>query len=370
MDTQNIRAYLQSNLLTTSEAAEILQVTKARITKLVEDGSLIPLKRSSQGLLFLKEDVIAYTNMRNRFKQMTCEPIFIKESTTHRCVDEFERHRYELGEIEAIFVFFNRLDAIISGYYEPAELLNYGEHKRVENAHFVIRDTNGKELWLMGCNCGYGGTGPHGTASILKYLREENTLPDSEFTDDAIEDLIFYRKISILKDENGNWEVIKSKSAFEDIDEHADLFFYRDRLVLIQDVSDYRYKGDYKILTTYQAFIPEPKQIMVFPTDEMAVENGYVINNMYRNTPAARIYNIILTDASGRQIWLKDSFKDKRTLLHNPSIKKILEACNFPNNPDHLLTDKGLAAVANKLSKWMDIIFNTEPDKPLIIERK
>jgi len=34
--------------------------------------------------------------------------------------------------------------------------------------NLILRDDGGNEVWLSGCNCGYGGTGPHGTFEILK----------------------------------------------------------------------------------------------------------------------------------------------------------------------------------------------------------
>lgn len=367
MEIQNIRTYIKNNLLTTSESAEILQLSKARITKLVEEGALSPIKKSSQGLLFLRSDIMLYLNARNRVNVSKNTPIFIKDTTTNKCVSKFREHRSELGMIESIQVFFNNYDAILCGYYTPADYDWYGEHNLIESPLFVIRDVNGKEIWLSGCNCGYGGTGPHGTASILRYLRDENTLTGPEFTDEAIEKLIFFKRISIIKDDNDGWDVYKLESSIPTIAADATMFYYKDNLVLVQDVNDYRYESNYQVLEAYQSFLPDPSQIIVFPTDRMAEEYGYVLHNHRYSYPKA-IYNIILIDGSGRQIWLRDNFKNKETLLHNPSIKKILEVCNFPYDPEKLLQSEH--STLQRISKWMNVIFNNEPDKPIIIEHK
>mgnify|MGYP001558152792 CR=1 FL=1 len=34
--------------------------------------------------------------------------------------------------------------------------------------NLILKDDRGNEVWLSGCNCGYGGTGPHGTYELLQ----------------------------------------------------------------------------------------------------------------------------------------------------------------------------------------------------------
>lgn len=60
MESAGLKDYIKYNLLTTFEVAEILKISKPRISKLVEKGDIVPVKRSSQGMLFLRMDIDTY----------------------------------------------------------------------------------------------------------------------------------------------------------------------------------------------------------------------------------------------------------------------------------------------------------------------
>jgi hypothetical protein len=50
----------------------------------------------------------------------------------------------------------------------------------------ILTDEHGNQVWLSGCNIGYGGTGPHGTYELL---REVGLIPkDLPFGETAIGD--------------------------------------------------------------------------------------------------------------------------------------------------------------------------------------
>jgi hypothetical protein len=52
--------------------------------------------------------------------------------------------------------------------------------------NLILLDDRGNEVRLSGCNCGYGGTGPHGTFEILKAV---GLLPDDvDFNESGIPD--------------------------------------------------------------------------------------------------------------------------------------------------------------------------------------
>jgi len=53
--------------------------------------------------------------------------------------------------------------------------------------NLILADSEGNEIWLSGCNCGYGGTGPHGTFEILKEVGLLSQ--DCAFEDSSIPDL-------------------------------------------------------------------------------------------------------------------------------------------------------------------------------------
>lgn len=54
--TEELLDFLNENLLSTVETAEILEVSKARVGHMVKDGKLIPAK--DQPKMFLKETVL------------------------------------------------------------------------------------------------------------------------------------------------------------------------------------------------------------------------------------------------------------------------------------------------------------------------
>jgi hypothetical protein len=65
----------------------------------------------------------------------------------------FQDHRAKLGQIRQVKTSFKPLYIRRTGAY-----------------HTVIRDVDGNEIWLSGCCAGYGGTGPHGTAFLLREI--------------------------------------------------------------------------------------------------------------------------------------------------------------------------------------------------------
>lgn len=368
MDNVRLRDFIEYNVLTSSEAAAILKISKMSISKFVKEGVLTPVKQSSQGSLFLRADIEEYKKKKdksniNRWKNI----LFCDESATHRCVKYFKEHMHEFSDIEGVFVFFNDLDAIINDYYIESDYYSEGTFRRTEEVHFILKDVAGKEMWLKGCNVGYGGTGPHGTADILRYLRNKGALPTDQFSDELIEEYIWSRKLSIIRDENNGWEIIREDSSFSDICHGASLYSLSGKIVLIQEQENFQYDADLKTLSTYQAFIPEPKQIMIFPTNEMAEEYGYVFQQSF-GTLRKSIYNVIIIDKSGREIWLKSYFDNKKHPYTDTSIKSILQSCGFPTDPKELLEGNTNTKFARRIINWLDINFNSMVDKPLIIE--
>lgn len=67
-----------------------------------------------------------------------------------------------------VFVFKQGHDAILNGFYKyKSHPDNIAISEICEVPHLVLRDKYGDEFRTNGCNCGYGGEGPHGTISIL-----------------------------------------------------------------------------------------------------------------------------------------------------------------------------------------------------------
>ncbi|QEO61618.1 helix-turn-helix domain-containing protein [Bacillus altitudinis] len=54
---QQVEDFIQNEVLTSTEAQEILEVNKQRMSKLIKDGRLQPIKRVGKITLFLKLDI-------------------------------------------------------------------------------------------------------------------------------------------------------------------------------------------------------------------------------------------------------------------------------------------------------------------------
>lgn len=61
---KELKKFIQSELLFTSEAVEILNCSRQYISQIVKSGLLEPVKTSGKERIFLKSDVVAFDNRR------------------------------------------------------------------------------------------------------------------------------------------------------------------------------------------------------------------------------------------------------------------------------------------------------------------
>ncbi len=54
---QQVEDFIQNEVLTSTEAQEILNVNRQRMSKLFEDGRIQPMKKTGRVTLFLKNEV-------------------------------------------------------------------------------------------------------------------------------------------------------------------------------------------------------------------------------------------------------------------------------------------------------------------------
>lgn len=59
-----LRAFLETEAITTSEAVEIIGCSRQNLKQLVDHKTLVPLKQTSKERLFLKDDVLNYRMKR------------------------------------------------------------------------------------------------------------------------------------------------------------------------------------------------------------------------------------------------------------------------------------------------------------------
>lgn len=98
--------------------------------------------------------------------------VFRHNDTSLGCVGYVKSVLPLIGNISSFQVFF--LDEEIPNQYRSlADVEVYdGVVNELESTYLFIarNDTEDKELWLTGCTCGYGGTGPATTQDVLEIL--------------------------------------------------------------------------------------------------------------------------------------------------------------------------------------------------------
>lgn len=336
MHPKHFRELVKYNVLTTSEAAEILEMTRQGVNNLVKEKKISPLKTSSQGLLFLRSDVETLKNNKspNPMQKSVRKPIYFDYSgSTQKSLMEFQKHKNKLKTIRSIHIYFNELDAINDGFYLPSDIYRYGDLISLDNPHFILIDSVGNELWLGGCNCGYGGAGPHGSKEILSELG---------LSYDLIEPVFKYRVVKYFNDlqedsKGAKWDVIarsESVDSFDSDSGYARFYLFRNNIVLVQDF--HRHADSEKILKKYRAFIPNPIEALIFNSDEQAKEYGYFA----LDTNGSEIkFRCVIKDCSGKELWLRPFIDTGEPLQKQFAIIKILERCGFELKQQNL-TDK------------------------------
>ncbi len=338
----NFRTFLADNLLTTSEVAEVLQMSRQRVVELARQGKLVPIKQSSSGLLFLRADVAAFKDkVVNWVKGAHPKYMEFYGSTAHS-LSFFHEHVSDMGRIMAVFIYFDPIDAAHDHFFVPSELF-YGRLQSLSTAHMVIRDENNQEMWLGGCNCGYEGAGPHGSETILKELK---------FPQDKLNDIFDFRVVKFFRDDD-YIDVVARDSSFKSdayLEDDGELFLSDGNLVLLQRDS---YKSnELTTLRRYRKFLPDPTEVLLL-TSEQAYNLGYYASTKRFQTMT---YNVIIRDYSGREIWLATPIS-KKPVSRQGNLLDILQICGF---------DMPQSSAMNDFASWLQtIVRRTDPTQPM-----
>ncbi|BAU28240.1 helix-turn-helix protein [Aneurinibacillus soli] len=354
--------FIKKNILTTSEVAELLGVTRQRINAIVKTKDLVPFKKTGETSLFLLDDVINYkenkrSGPRTSIASMAPE-LFDRSGSTYDSIDFFRENRHKLGQIVHAYAFFNPIDAAIHNFYVPSQHFKRGVFLNIETPHLVLVDTEGNEMWISGCNCGYGGTGPHGSQTVL----QECGFPQKE-----IDNIFRYRVVKLFKDPDGNVDVHVANSDYDGgtFDEGTtSIYFRNDNLVLMHKPSRWsKEKNEIKTAERYQSFIPNPVRFEIYPTYEQAKEMGYVLPGLDGSDfSREEVYRVIIKDSSGRELWLNPHIHTQTPILAQADLRSLLELCGF-DVPEES---------ANKgwLSSWLSTNIRRFQPNPVIISKR
>ncbi len=63
-DVHELRAFLNDEVVTTTEAIQLIGCSRQNLKQLVDHGTLVPIKQTPRERLFLKSDVLNYKMKR------------------------------------------------------------------------------------------------------------------------------------------------------------------------------------------------------------------------------------------------------------------------------------------------------------------
>ena len=381
LDNSSEGAYIRARVLSVPEVAEKLQLTKQRIYALIKAGQLKPAKADNV-TLFSVSEIDRFTKARLQKAQPQNKSSYYlvyfdrEETSTRKSTASWEMHKNELDCIEEICIYRYKQDAARDGYFEVGRPF-FGTLHAFAAPTMIIRAKNGVQLWLLSCNCGYGGEGPQGAVEILMDAQKSGLLRTT-LSKEERENYVFCETKCIISqaDDEDTMTCHEESEAVRDRDQKLDeakqyLFstvqiFARDgHLVLVQSDNPMRSTEAEKAvyLQLYMDYIPNPISFTCFPTREAAKNSGY-----YGMTSEGEMkgYQIILVDASGTEIWF-ESLKDSTiTLTKNETIRELFQTLGY-----ELPIDK--SSIPTRVRSWInDQVMKSPPDQatPLFITFK
>ncbi|MBJ8031922.1 hypothetical protein [Bacillus cereus group sp. N21] len=352
---ENFINTLQRELLTSSQAAELLEVTKQRFSVIAKNKNLEPVHQSTQGKLYLRRDIEEIKDGFNKLRRKK-EPVFFEESgSTQRAILEFEKNKHLLDEISHIFVYFDRLDAILDGFYIVLEN-TLSNKQTIDAPNFVLRDRTGKEMWFSNLNCGYGGEGPSGSSTVIQSLGIDPEL--AEIVRQSHDTVKYFR------DENGEFEVYCNNSEIDRVPDYGiQCRYWKGKLIFLQEKEDYlRFDNDLKsFLMEYSVLVPNISDVVIFNSKDEARERGYYINNYSGNEV---VYQVIIRDESNRELWLcPEASNSMQPLKYRNNVQELLSLCGF-----HI--EQPIETFPQSVKRWLGIVPHIKSSEILKVEER
>ncbi|MCS1352792.1 hypothetical protein [Mechercharimyces sp. CAU 1602] len=273
-----LQRIIDHHFLSLSQIAERLHTTRKEVKRLVNENKLVPSISKPDALLFRLKDINhlqpEYTSKANRIWSD-------QTGTTHKSLKFFSEHKEYLDQIKSIYVYFNHMDAILDGYYEIPSMMNGERFQYLDSPLMIIRDIKEQEVWLGGCNCGYGGTGPHGSMDLLTDLGLDNEM---------VQLIPNHHVVKYLRDpQDASWEAICHKGT------GGGVYLHQNQFTLLNSSPD---SEALEFVQRYQQFIPDPISLTIFENNEEITENDYYCEK------ENEFYNTVIQDRSGRKICL------------------------------------------------------------------
>lgn len=327
MQREFIAGIVRDEVMTASEVADALGVTRQQLVNLEKKKRLLPVVQKRGINLYIKCDVEEYREMKNKVQTIVPQPV-IGHGVTQKCCDHIKDELPNKGDVEAIFIYFDYIDAIRDGFYTTYEIAKRNQLMKLNVPTFIVKYSNLDEVWYEGLNCGYSGTGPHGSVDVLTHFFG---VP-KEMAEQA-----FYSQYMKLYREGAEWRCIseirgvykndgKSTYEIESFKSASKIMLFNNKLVLLQEKRNRYWEEDEarNFLNSNITFISYAKKITIYPRD-LAIKTGHYINSSVGET----IYQIVIEDVSGRELWL-NNYVDENTPIHRQeTIGEILRKLDF-----------------------------------------
>lgn len=282
------RLFIETQLVSFEEAAEQIQVTQDQLKSFIKEGMIEPFVKKRGSILFHQRNVEQMQKQVATERKGTESEYFIDErkGITQYSKSFFHDHIDKLGDISHIFIYFYEADAAKDGFYRLERSdKERGNFRDLESPNMIIRDTQGKEMWLYGCNCGYSGEGPHGSKDILAELG---------FPKEQQDHIFYHRVVKYFRKEDDSWEIIgHGPSPFKYPRLYKDSLAVR---ISFDDPLD---------ITWIRSFIPDPIKFQVLENVEEANDQGFIPHPWELRD--RHWYPFVVTDRSGRTALIKPS---------------------------------------------------------------
>lgn len=270
--------------------------------ELVFRGLKVPCRELYDAL----NNMIAFFDKFSVGKTMGYHEIY--GSSTDKALRAFYSLDIKPEKVQQVFVFFDKWDAILRGFFNLEEDEVEGKLVSLDAPRMIIV-TDDNQYWFHGLTTGYAGQGCGGTEEVLLKLGviEKDKYPVKL-------EIQTYRVLHYYR-ENGKWtfsgEDSKRDLHRQDIDSHVNLCRREGKLVLLQALrlkKDAMYKSiepDLDWLCESEYFMENPTKIRLMSNDE-AVKGGYTRNWLTGD----EVYQIVISDDYNREIWLTYPFEE------------------------------------------------------------
>ena len=162
MDHEKTIGYLRKNAVVTAEACDMIGMSKQRVSKLKDDGELVPVKQNRGGQTYYRGDILKYKLDKKNKEKMTslafnraCAICTAEDPCMS--IQFYEENVHLLYSIKGVYFYFDAVDAVVDGYYALDSVDSENGLYSLYEPSCVLEDQNGQQMWLRGLSCGYIG---------------------------------------------------------------------------------------------------------------------------------------------------------------------------------------------------------------------